>query len=272
MRPRGGLVLSGGGARGLAHVGVLKVLEQNKIPVTAIAGSSMGSIIGALYASGHSAKRIERIICGLKPASILKMVDFTFSNIGIVKGDKLIDYVMSFIEKERFEELKIPLVVNAVDILHEKEVVFKSGKLKEAIASSTCFPGVFIPKKVGGTVMVDGGLKNPVAIGLLDAYDLHFSILVNVGTGFGKDMNKDKMNVIDLMKLSVNIMQDELIDLKLKCTKEDYVLIRPDVENVELWNIMEPEKLIREGERKAKAELPLIKEKLKLYSLQQKII
>ncbi|MBD3203249.1 hypothetical protein GF327_03075 [Candidatus Woesearchaeota archaeon] len=263
MKPKIGLVLSGGGARGFAHAGVIKVLEKHDIEISAVAGSSMGSIIGAFFAAGISAQEIEKNILNFKVRDFFKVLDISFSRTGLIKGEKAIDHILSLLPVKTFEELKIPLVVNAVDIINEKEVAFSSGDLYKAISAATCFPGFIEPKKVNKTLMMDGGLKNPLALGLLDDYDLDFCILVNVSTGFGKKINKKNPNIIDIFKLSVSLMQDEMIDLKLKTIKNDYILIQPDVEKMELWEINKSDKLIEEGENSANKKIDMILNKIK---------
>ncbi|MBN2423316.1 patatin-like phospholipase family protein [Candidatus Woesearchaeota archaeon] len=266
MSPKIGLVLSGGGVRGFAHAGVLKVLEKHRIKVTAIAGTSMGSIIGAMYASGLTAAKIEELILNFRLQDLFRVIDLSFSNKGFVRGEKILKYFMTLIKAKRFEELKIPLVVNAVDIISEKEIIFRKGDLSEALSASTCFPGVFEPKIIKDKLMMDGGLQNPLALGLLKKYNLDFSILVNVTTGFSKEINWEKPSVIDIFKQSINIMQDELIKLRLNTTKEDYILIQPDVGKTRLWDIRNSRKIINMGEKAALNHIKEVKQKIKHYS------
>ena len=256
-----GLVLSGGGARGCSHVGVLKALDKNNIKISSISGSSMGSVIGAAYSSGIPPVEIEKILQNVKTRDLLSNMDFSFTPQGLVKGEKIMRYLMQFIKARTFEELKIPLAMNAVDLISEKEVVFNKGDLIAAISASTSVPTVFVPKKINGAMLVDGALRNPLGLGNTRKCD--FSIIVNVGTGFGKNINKKKLNLIDIVKISVNITQDELIRLKLQSYKKKYVLIEPNVGMIQTWDTKNVKKAIFEGEM---ATLKSINEIKRLYS------
>ncbi|MFH0874969.1 MAG: patatin-like phospholipase family protein [archaeon] len=266
-----GLVLSGGGARGLAHIGVLKIIDKHKIPISAIAGSSMGSIIGTLYASGLSALKIEDIMNGFRKRDFYHVLDFALSSQGLVRGEKAINYVLRFIRHKKIENLKIPLAINSTDLLAGKEVVFRKGNIFEALCASTSFPGAIIPKKKRNTFLLDGGLVNPLALGLLNENKIDFSIVVNVSTGFGKNINRKNPNVLDIFKQGVNIMQDELISLKLKTTPEDIVLIKPKVEKFDIWDMTNSNEIIKRGETGAKRVVKTIKEKIKYYLEQQSL-
>ncbi len=258
-----GLVLSGGGARGFAHVGVLKVLDEKKIPISAIAGSSMGSIIGAFYASGLSGKKIEKIVKSITWKDFIRIMDLSFSRQGIIKGEKIIEFIKKYMKAETFEELKIPLIINATDLAKKKEVVFRKGNLFRAIRASISVPGLMIPEKINNKLLMDGGLINPLALGLFKKQDIDSCIIVNVGTGLGGKIDLEKPNIVDILKQSINIMQDELIELKLKTVKNHYVLIRPKIDHIKLFDIKDIEKMILKGENSTYKKLPEIEKLLK---------
>lgn len=259
---RVGLVLSGGGARGFAHIGVINVLEKHKIKISAVAGSSMGSVIGALYASGLSGKEIEKIVTKISWKEAVKILDITFSREGLIKGKRFTEFIGQHLKHKRFEELPIPLLINSTDIKTGEEIVFKKGEILRGIRASASFPGLMIPGRENGKILMDGGLVNPLASGLFDGLDIDFSIMVNVSTGFGGKINYEKPGMTDIFKISVNIMQEELIRLRLQQIKEDFILIRPDVTKANLFDISDISKLIKKGEIAGNKMIERVKKKV----------
>jgi NTE family protein len=158
-RPRIGVALGGGFARGLAHVGVLKVLEEEKIPIDFIAGTSVGSVIGAAYASGMCAKELEEI------AGLVRFKDFsrwTLSRFGLFSNDKMALFLTKLLRCKTFEELRIPLAVTATDIITGEPAVFTSGDLIDPVRASCAYPGMFLPVNINGRLLVDGLLGHGV--------------------------------------------------------------------------------------------------------------
>jgi NTE family protein len=158
-RPSIGVALGGGFARGLAHVGVLKVLEQEGIPIDYIAGTSVGSVIGAAYASGICPKELEEI------AALVRFKDFsrwTLSRFGIFSNDKMALFLKKILRCKTFEELRIPLAVTATDVVTGEPVVFTSGELIDPVRASCAYPGMFLPVNVKGRLLVDGLLAHGV--------------------------------------------------------------------------------------------------------------
>lgn len=159
-RPKLGIALGGGFARGIAHVGVLKVLEEENIPIDFVAGTSVGSIIGAAYCSGVSPKELEEI------ASLVRFKDFarwTLSRYGFCSNDRMDRFLTRVVRHVKtFEELKKPLAVAATDFTTGDPVVFRSGPLVDAIRASCAYPGMFLPVQLNGRLLVDGMLSNAV--------------------------------------------------------------------------------------------------------------
>ena len=158
-RPRIGVALGGGFARGLAHVGVLKVLEENNIPVDYIAGTSVGAVIGAAYCSGISASELVEL------ARLVRMRDFsrwTISRFGIASNDRMAGFLGRMLKCRTFEELKIPLAVVATDFVTGEEAVFTKGPLVDPVRASCAYPGMFLPVKYNGRLLVDGLLAQAV--------------------------------------------------------------------------------------------------------------
>ena len=175
-----GLALGSGGARGLAHIGVLRVLEREKIPVDLIVGSSMGSLIGGLYASGMNADTLEEIALNIRWQYTAKFFTPTISKAGLVDGNKIEKLLETFIGKIIFSKLKIPFVTVAANIENGKEVIIKTGKVSRAIRASCSIPGIFTPLKYGNRYLVDGGLVNPVPVDVARKNGADIVIGVNV--------------------------------------------------------------------------------------------
>ncbi len=157
------LVLSGGGARGLAHIGVIEELLKHNYEITSIAGTSMGAVIGAVYAQGKL-EEFKDWITSLDQFEVFKLVDFTLSSSGLVKGEKVLNTIKKFMPDTKIEDLPIPYSATAADIIKHKEVVFTTGSLFDAIRASVAIPTVLTPVKKDGSVLVDGGVMNNVPI------------------------------------------------------------------------------------------------------------
>ena len=154
-----GLVLSGGGARGFAHIGVLKALEEAQIQVDVIAGTSMGAILGALYAAGYKAEAIYDMALS---ASWRDVLDFSFQA-GLIKGDKLHQFLATYLPRD-FSSLKKPLAVATTDIESGEEVLLSEGDLITALRASSCYPGAFEPIQFRGRTLADGGIVNNLPV------------------------------------------------------------------------------------------------------------
>jgi NTE family protein len=157
------LVLSGGAARGIAHIGVIEELEKNNFEIKSIAGNSMGAFVGAIYASGQLPDFKEWIL-NLGKKDILKLADITVSTKGFVKGEKLFKKLKDFLPDINIENLAIPYTAVAADLTNMQEIVLNSGDLKQAVRASIAIPGVFMPAYVGNSVLVDGGVVNPIPL------------------------------------------------------------------------------------------------------------
>jgi len=173
------LVLSSGGARGFAHIGVINSLIKHDYNITSIAGSSMGALVGGLFATGQL-KKFEDWARNLDRRTVLKLVDITISSNGLVKGEKLIQELESLIPEQNIEDLDIPYCAVATDILNEKEILFKSGNLYNAIRASIAIPTVLKPFKVGKIHLIDGGVVNPIPSNRVKRHDNDLLFVANV--------------------------------------------------------------------------------------------
>ncbi len=157
-----GLALGSGAARGLAHIGVLKVLEEAAIPIGCIAGTSIGAFIGALYAAGVPVQHMERTLCDLDWRSLTRLLAPTLPTSGLLDGSKVAKFMAELLPVQTFEELSIPLAVTVTDVESGEALIIHQGSLLEGLHAATAFPGIFTPVPWNGRFLVDGGLCNPV--------------------------------------------------------------------------------------------------------------
>ncbi|KJF44853.1 patatin-like phospholipase family protein [Draconibacterium sediminis] len=157
------LVLSGGAARGMAHIGAIEELEARGYNITSVAGTSMGALIGGIYALGKLPEFKEWAI-SLERHDMFRMVDFSFGGNGLIKGEKVLTKIQEFIPDALIEDLPIPFSATAVDLKHREEVVFTKGSLFNAIRASISIPSVFTPVTSENSVLVDGGVMNNLPI------------------------------------------------------------------------------------------------------------
>jgi len=157
------LVLSGGAARGIAHIGVIEEIEKQGFEIKSIAGNSMGAFIAAVYAMGKL-QEFKNWIITMDKKDVFMLFDFTLSSHGFIKGDKVFNKMKTFILDINIEDIKIPFAAVAADILNMKEVVFTKGSIYKAIRASIAIPTVFTPVKSGNAILVDGGVVNPIPL------------------------------------------------------------------------------------------------------------
>lgn len=177
--PKIGLALGSGGARGLAHIGVLKSLEKHNIPISYIAASSIGSIIGAHYATYQDSKKLEELVLTFSRKQGMGLFDFTIKG-GIIKGEKTERFISEILGKKQFHELKIPLAVVATDLNTAAPVIFTSGNLTKAIRGSIAVPAVYQPILYLDKLLGDGGLSNPVPTTIVKDMGADIAIAVNL--------------------------------------------------------------------------------------------
>jgi NTE family protein len=251
---RVGLALGGGGVRGLAHIPVLELLDELKLKPAVIAGTSIGAVIGALYASGMTGKALRDLVSRYfrtaheplrkvikKRAELLRWVGPPSARLGRGGGfapDRFLRHLLSAVSKERFEDLEIPLLVVAADFWAAKEVVFDSGELLPAIRSSIAVPGVFAPVSLDGRVLVDGGLLNQVP------YDhLHgrcdMTIAVDVCSSRGP-ADQGLPGVLEALMGAFDIMQSAALTVKMGLRSPD-IYVRPHVGNIRILDFTKSE-------------------------------
>lgn len=163
-RPTIGLALSGGSVRGLCYIGFLKVLEDEKIPIDYIAGTSIGAVIGAFYCAGMHPKEMEDIVAKINWESFM---DFTCEYTGLLDGNKIEKFLRKNLKVKNFEDLYIHFATTAVDVDTGEGIIFDKGDIAEAVRASISIPGVFTPVKIGNHLLVDGGVLDPIPIDVL---------------------------------------------------------------------------------------------------------
>ena len=267
---RVGLALSSGAARGLAHIGVLEILENEGIPISMIAGTSMGAIIGAMYAQGKNADEIKELALNLGWREMAKMLALTSPKTGLLSGQKIKARLKGLIGEVDFADLRIPFACVATDILTGKEVVIKQGPVLEAVIASMSIPIIFRAARWNGRYLVDGGSVNPVPVSVLNDMSADLIIASNVivepvdgarnaqaEAKIQKDTGKGKEpNILNIMMQFVKITayQSE----KYSLSGAD-VVIKPSVAGIGFTDFRNARECISLGKSAAQASMPEIK-------------
>lgn len=292
MSKKAALVLSGGGARGIAHIGVIEELERHGYEITSIAGTSMGSMVGGVYALGKM-DEFKEWACSLDKLKVFSLVDFTLSKQGLIKGDKVLKKMRDFIPDTNIEDLRIPYAAVAVDLIQRKEVVFKKGSLYHAIRASIAIPSVLTPVKGEHTLLVDGGVLNNIPINHVDRSDGDVLVAVNVNADvpvyksaredeesfrnlslyqkkikeFYGQLKKDSENnkedkagkedhlgYFSLLSRTIDLMTMRMADMTLKNYKPD-ILVEISHESCSIFDFYKAEEMVETGRQVARTTL-----------------
>jgi NTE family protein len=244
------VVLGAGASKGFAHIGVLKVLEGQKIPIHMVVGTSAGSLVGCLYASGLDAFQIQDMALRIEKKDV---IDYTIPDNGFIKGEKLEAFINKSVRSMPMEKLPLRFYAVATDIATGQEAVFVSGNTGKAVRSSCSVPGVFQPVKMSGKTYVDGGVVSPVAVEVARRYDADVVIAVDISGGIDGEVPEGAM---DTILKSVDVMYSRIAEHQLR--KAD-VVIRPNVRNIGSTEMEKRHQAILEGEKAAFAALPEIR-------------
>lgn len=182
-KPSVALVLGAGGARGLAHIGVIEVLHERGYRIAAIAGASMGALVGGICAAGKLDEYREWA-CALERGDVMRLLDFAFGHPGIIKGDRVISELRRLVGEHQIDELKLPFVAVATDLANRREVWLNQGKLFDAIRASIAIPMAFTPHRIGERELVDGGLLAPIPIAATRLFQADIVIAVDANSQF----------------------------------------------------------------------------------------
>ena len=256
-RPKVALVLSGGAARGFAHVGVIRVLEREKIPLDLIVGTSVGSLVGAIYADKKNSFELEWVAFALEERDLF---DYTFISPtqGFVRGERLEDFVLKKLSAREIEQLKLPFVAVATDLQNGEVVVLQSGSVARAVRASSAIPGIFIPVAYQGRLLVDGGVLNNVPVDVARKMGAEVVIAVDLG---GARKSAPVSNIFDAMVQSLYLMGAESTEARLR---QADVVIRPQVSHIGLLDFSRKKELLTLGMEAAEQALPSLRAKLGL--------
>ena len=249
-----GLALGGGFSRGFAHLGVLKVLEQNHIPISYIAGTSVGSILGAAYASGAP---LARIIATCRTIRFRDIGRWRVSRLGLACNHRLGDLIEQVFESRRFEDLQIPMAVVATDLASGEPVVFTHGNLSEAIRASCAFPGLFEPVKIGTRCLADGGLVAQVPTRA--ASDLGAQHVIAVSVGVEDGQRGAPSNIFQVVCRAVSAAQKHQLEI---WERHADLVLRPDVQALAWDDFDRADEAIEAGAAAARRALPRIQKLL----------
>lgn len=250
--PAIGLALGGGFARGIAHIGVLKVLEEGGIPVQIIAGTSVGALIGASYCSGLSIDELQQIARNTRFTSLAR---WTLSRYGFASNDRMITFLTRILKVRTFEELRIPLGVTATDFNTGEGIVFHSGEIIDPVRASCAYPGMFLPVNIRGRYLVDGMLSHPVPTHPLREMGADRVLAVHLrGTWARGGAPKHLFAVIGQ---SFAIAQDAMSSIWRSGAD---LVVEPDVAGFEYDDFKRADELIRVGEQAMRKALPEVRQ------------
>ncbi|MFB6466525.1 patatin-like phospholipase family protein [Cytobacillus sp. Hz8] len=252
-RPKIGLALGSGGARGFAHLGVIKVLTDEGIPIDLIAGSSMGAMIGCFYAAGQNIDNLYKLSKVFKRKYYL---DFTVPKMGFIAGKRIKGLIRMFTHGKTMEQLNIPVSVIATDLLSGEKVIFNTGSISDAVRASISIPGIFVPEKNNGRLLVDGGVIDRVPVSVVKEMGADIVIAVDVAH---VKTNAEITSIFDVIMQSIDIMQMELVTNREIASD---IMIRPRVEIYSSRAFTNIEEIIKMGEEETRKQITKIKQLL----------
>lgn len=286
------LVLSGGGARGMAHIGVIEEIQKNGFNITSISGTSIGSLMAGVYVSGKM-DEFKNWVTQVSKFDVFKFMDFAISKNGFIKGEKIFNTLKKFLLEKNIEDLNIPYAAVAVDIKNHKEFIFRSGPLREAIRASVSIPTVLKPVYFNDLELVDGGVLNPLPIDcvkrtkgdLLIVVDLNADIPYSIPnsekvtseqdnnykkamefinekwSNFFKNGKHKRVGFFDLITESIYTMQMKLTQITIKEHNPDLV-VNISKKSCDLFEYHRSEELIQYGRQQFKKALSEYKNKV----------
>ena len=249
--PAIGVALGGGFARGIAHVGALKVLEQEGIPISIVAGTSVGALIGAAYCSGVTLQELEDMAASIRFSNFAR---WTLSRCGFASNDRMISFLTRILKVKTFEELRIPLGVTATDFNTGEGVVFHSGSIIDPVRASCAYPGMFLPVQIRGRYMVDGMLSHPVPTRPLREMGADRVLAVHLrGTWANGGAPR---HLFDVIGQSFAIAQDAMSSVWRQAAD---LVIEPDVAGFAYDDFKRAKDLIRVGEAAMRNAMPEVR-------------
>jgi NTE family protein len=274
------LVLASGGARGMAHIGVIEELEKQNFEISSIAGSSFGAVVGGIYAAGYL-QEFKEWLLDLDKGDVFRLMDFTLSSQGFIKGNRVFHEIMPFITEINIENLPLPYKAVAVDPHRQEEVIFNKGKLIDAIRASVAIPSIIEPYLIDNRELIDGGVLNPIPLDLVDRKENDLLIAVNINANipypkkkklsfeqktreqnnllkslefnerweklFPKDKSgKDKIGHLAMLNRSYDMMQNKITSMMVEKYKPD-ILVNISREVCSTFDFFRAEEIIQLG-------------------------
>lgn len=256
------LVLGAGSAKGFAHIGVLKVLEAQKVPLHLIVGTSAGSFVGSLYAAGYDAYALQTMAMTIERSDVAELA---LPDNGFVKGEKLRDFINAKVRNTPMQKLKIPFYAVATNIGSGEGVVFDNGNTGMAVQASCSIPGVFQPARFSGMSYVDGGVVNPLAVDVAKSRGADIVIAVDITSDIDQ---KVPAGIVSTIMKSVEIMYNRISQIPIG--KAD-VVIKPKVGFIGAADFTRRHDAILEGEKATLAAIPRINELLAKLRLEGRL-
>lgn len=288
------LVLSSGGARGYAHIGVIEALESHGFSIKSVTGCSMGAVVGGIYAAGGLDK-FKYWANSLERTDAFKLYDFVFSSQGLIRGERVFKHIEASIPDRNIEDLKLPFKALATDLNTQKEIIFESGSLYKALKASSAIPAVVKPTQFEGFELLDGGILNPLPINFAGKKDADIIVAVDVNSPIsyddsrkskteiaedikfnshleklakkwfktesrGVNSSKKKLGFFDLMMKSIDMMQDRITHNMIQQHPPD-ILVQISRSTCSTFDYYKAEKLIEEGKIAFEKALITYKEK-----------
>jgi len=253
-KPKIAIALGGGAAKGFAHIGVLKALESQGISPDIIVGTSAGSVVGALYASGYSAFDLQKIALELNESTV---TDWSLFDRGWIKGEALERFINQRVGNKPLEGLRRKFAAVATDLQTGQMTVFEMGNTGQAVRASAAVPGIFASVTLHGREYVDGGLVSPVPVKVARKLGADLVIAVDISD---RPSGKRGLGTLDLLLDTISIMGNAIAATELPTAD---VVIRPDIRNLASASFESRNEAIMEGEKAAFAAMPLIRQKLK---------
>ncbi|WP_071459337.1 patatin-like phospholipase family protein [Bacillus massilinigeriensis] len=249
-RPKIGLALGSGGARGFAHLGAIRVLKEEGVPIDLIAGSSMGAMVACFYGAGLDITKLYKLASAFRRKYYL---DFTVPKMGFIAGNRVKELIRIFTHGKKMEELDIPVSVVATDLLSGEKVIFKEGPIDEAVRASISIPGIFVPVRRNGRILVDGGVADRIPVSV--AREMGADIVIGIDVSHVK-ANAEISSIYDVIMQSIDIMQMELVSHRKVASD---IMIQPRVEMFSSRAFTNIEEIIQIGEQEARRHISEIK-------------
>lgn len=256
------LALGSGGSRGFAHIGVIKALEENHIPIDIVVGTSAGSVVGALYAGGYKVEELEKIALNLDREHL---DDYDISTRGYISGERLQDFINRKLNNRSIEQLDKPFVAITTQLRTGNEVAFNRGNTGKAVRASSSIPGVYYPVQIGVEEYVDGDLKSPVPVRV--ALEMGADIVIAVDITQPPQDKSLPQDIIDILKQSLRIMRQSVVAQEIASAQ---IVIRPSLAKMPEIDQAGKLDIIQAGEDAALAAMPQIREWVQKIALEKR--